>query len=209
MRGLINYLKNNDASSLPPEYANLKEAYYRGKFAAMATFKQPSLASVGIKAPTNLPGMPPAKPVSMPAKPTAAPSLLNANKLAKLKQESFTFELKFDAPKIKQLANKMNELAERDGPKTPEFLSPEARAKRLKHFTKIMDNIGNQRHTVYKFGTDVGMAMSNSSDGTGAARGTPADEGRRQQSVIDQAFKWNDDGFATSSMPMPGAKVSP
>lgn len=60
-----------------------------------------------------------------------------------------------------------------------------------------------------KVAANVGMGASTSSDGTGAVRGEPADEGRRQRSVIDRTFQQNDDFFASSSMPLPGGSVSP
>ena len=60
-----------------------------------------------------------------------------------------------------------------------------------------------------KLAFNVGMGASTSHDGTGGPRGEPADEGRRQRSVIDRALQRNDDDYATSSMPMPGAVVSP
>lgn len=60
-----------------------------------------------------------------------------------------------------------------------------------------------------KFAFNVGMGASTSHDGAGAPAGEPADEGRRQRSVIDRALQRNDDDYATSSMPMPGAVVSP
>lgn len=60
-----------------------------------------------------------------------------------------------------------------------------------------------------KMAFNVGMGASTSSDGAGAQAGEPTDEGRRQRSVIDRALQRNDDDYATSSMPMPGAVVSP
>jgi hypothetical protein len=60
-----------------------------------------------------------------------------------------------------------------------------------------------------KMAANVGMGASTSTDGAGAQAGEPADEGRRQRSVIDRALQRNDDDYATSSMPMPGAVVSP
>jgi hypothetical protein len=51
----------------------------------------------------------------------------------------------------------------------------------------------------------VGMGASNSTSGSGAVAGEPADIGRRQRSVIDRTFQANEDNFATSSMPMPGS----
>lgn len=60
-----------------------------------------------------------------------------------------------------------------------------------------------------KVAFNVGMGASNSTDSAGAPAGEPADEGRRQRSVIDRAFQRNEDDYATSSMPMPGAAVAP
>ena len=60
-----------------------------------------------------------------------------------------------------------------------------------------------------KIAHNVGMGASTSSDGAGAQAGEPADEGRRQRSLIDRTFQQNDDFYATSSMPLPGAVVSP
>ena len=62
---------------------------------------------------------------------------------------------------------------------------------------------------VPKIAFNVGMGASTSSDGAGAPRGEPADEGRRQRSVIDRALQRNEDDYASSSMPLPGAVVSP
>ncbi len=63
--------------------------------------------------------------------------------------------------------------------------------------------------TAAKMAFNVGMGASTSSSGAGAVRGEPADEGRRQRSVIDRTFQANEDNHATSSMPMPGGWVSP
>lgn len=60
-----------------------------------------------------------------------------------------------------------------------------------------------------KVAFNVGMGASQSTDGAGAQAGDPADTGRRQRSVVDRTFQANDDNFATSSMPLPGAIVSP
>jgi hypothetical protein len=60
-----------------------------------------------------------------------------------------------------------------------------------------------------KLAANVGMGASTSTDGAGGQAGEPADEGRRQRSVIDRALQRNDDDYATSSMPLPGAVVSP
>lgn len=61
-----------------------------------------------------------------------------------------------------------------------------------------------------KSAADVGMGFSSARhDGPGAVPGEPADEGRRQRSVVDRAFQRNEDDFATSSMPLPGGTVSP
>lgn len=61
-----------------------------------------------------------------------------------------------------------------------------------------------------KVAANVGMGMmTGGSDGaSGAVPGEPADEGRRQRSVVDRAFQQNEDFYATSTMPDPGA-VSP
>lgn len=56
---------------------------------------------------------------------------------------------------------------------------------------------------------NVGMGSSSETSGAGAQRGEPADQGRRVRSTIDRAFQRNEDDHATSSMPMPGAVVSP
>lgn len=61
-----------------------------------------------------------------------------------------------------------------------------------------------------KIGADVGMgASSGRAEGPGAVPGEPSDAGRRQRSVVDRTFQANEDNFATSSMPLPGANVSP
>lgn len=60
-----------------------------------------------------------------------------------------------------------------------------------------------------KLAFNVGMGASTSTDGAGAPAGEPADTARRQRSVIDRAFQRNEDDYATSSMPLPGATVSP
>ena len=60
-----------------------------------------------------------------------------------------------------------------------------------------------------KVAFNVGMGASTSSDGAGAVVGEPTDTGRRQRSVIDRTFQANEDNFATSSMPLPGAIVAP
>ncbi len=54
----------------------------------------------------------------------------------------------------------------------------------------------------------VGMMTAGHDSASGGVRGEPAEEGRRQRSVIDRAWQQNEDFFATSSMPEPGA-VSP
>lgn len=61
-----------------------------------------------------------------------------------------------------------------------------------------------------KVAANVGLGFSTARhDGPGAVRGEPADEGRRQRSVVDRTFQQNDDFFASSSTPAPGAQVSP
>jgi hypothetical protein len=63
---------------------------------------------------------------------------------------------------------------------------------------------------IIKGAADVGMAMSTARhEGPGAVRGEPADEGRRQKSVIDRAFQQNEDIGETSSMPRPSGGVFP
>ena len=63
---------------------------------------------------------------------------------------------------------------------------------------------------IIKGAADVGMAMSTARhEGPGAVRGEPADEGRRQKSVIDRAFQQNEDIGETSSMPRPAGGVYP
>jgi hypothetical protein len=54
----------------------------------------------------------------------------------------------------------------------------------------------------------IGMMTPGYDSASGGVRGQPAEEGRRQRSVIDRAFQQNEDFYATSSMPEPGA-VSP
>lgn len=56
---------------------------------------------------------------------------------------------------------------------------------------------------------NVGMGASTAADGTGGTAGEPADIDRRRRSAIDRAFQRNEDDYATSSMPLPGAVVSP
>jgi hypothetical protein len=56
---------------------------------------------------------------------------------------------------------------------------------------------------------NVGMGASTATGGAGGAAGEPAEHGRRQRSAIDRAFQRNEDDYATSSMPLPGAVVSP
>lgn len=56
---------------------------------------------------------------------------------------------------------------------------------------------------------NVGMGASTAAGGAGGPAGEPADHGRRQRSAIDRAFQRNEDDYATSSMPLPGAVVSP
>lgn len=67
-----------------------------------------------------------------------------------------------------------------------------------------------EKYALTKVAGNVGLGFSsNIRSGPGAVRGEPADVGRRQRSVIDQAFDHNDTFFATSSMPAPGGSVSP
>ena len=61
-----------------------------------------------------------------------------------------------------------------------------------------------------KAASAVGMGYSTGrAEGPGAVPGQPADEGRRQRSVVDRTFQQNEDYFAGSSMPAPGGQVSP
>jgi len=128
---------------------NIRQAAIEGGRAALAAFglpSQPSLSSVGIKAP-SAPGIP--KPGATPRLPSAGGSGMSAP-------------------------------------------SPSPGAA-----------MGG------KLAFNVGMGSSTSSNGAGGVRGEPADEGRRQRSVIDRALQRNEDDHATSSMPLPGAVVSP
>ena len=68
---------------------------------------------------------------------------------------------------------------------------------------------GDAMPAAAKTAFNVGMGASTSTDGAGAAAADPADHGRRRRSVIDRAFQRNEDDFATSSMPLPSAVVSP
>lgn len=68
---------------------------------------------------------------------------------------------------------------------------------------------GNIPSVAAKTAFNVGMGASTSTDGAGASAADPVDQGRRQRSAIDRAFQRNEDDFATSSMPLPGAMVSP
>jgi hypothetical protein len=61
-----------------------------------------------------------------------------------------------------------------------------------------------------KISFNVGIGASNMpAGGAGSVRGEPADEGRRQRSVIDRTFQVNDDVHSFSDSPAPGAVVSP
>lgn len=60
-----------------------------------------------------------------------------------------------------------------------------------------------------KVAFNVGMGASNSTSGAGAQASEPVDTARRQRSVIDRAFQRNEDDYASSSMPLPGAVVAP
>lgn len=84
-------------------------------------------------------------------------------------------------------------------PKTPGIPKPGAAPSKL-----TGDNIAPA-----KTAFSVGMGASTSTDGAGAGTADPVDQGRRQRSVIDRTFQRNEDDFATSSMPLPGAVVSP
>lgn len=84
---------------------------------------------------------------------------------------------------------------------------PKANAAGLPSEASIAPSLGMR---AAKVAANVGMMSSSGrADGPGAVRGEPADEGRRQRSVIDRTFQANEDNFATSSMPLPGAVVSP
>ncbi len=86
-------------------------------------------------------------------------------------------------------------------PKTPGIPKPGTAPSRLTG--------GNATPAAAKTAFNVGMGASTSTDGAGAGAADPVDQGRRQRSAIDRAFQRNEDDFATSSMPMPGAVVSP
>lgn len=60
-----------------------------------------------------------------------------------------------------------------------------------------------------KIAENVGMGALTGGGTAGGVRGEPADEGRRQRSVVDRTFQQNEDFFASSSMPAPGGQVSP
>lgn len=84
---------------------------------------------------------------------------------------------------------------------------PKANAAGLPSDASIAPSLGM---SAAKVAANVGMmASSPRAEGPGAVPGEPADEGRRQRSVIDRTFQANEDNFATSSMPLPGAVVSP
>lgn len=85
-------------------------------------------------------------------------------------------------------------------PKAPEIPRPGAAPSRL---------TGESLTPPSKTAFNVGMGASTSAAGAGGSVGEPADQGRRQRSTIDRAFQRNEDDYATSSMPLPGAVVSP
>jgi hypothetical protein len=61
-----------------------------------------------------------------------------------------------------------------------------------------------------KLGFNVGIGASNmSTGGTGSVQGEPADGGRRTRSQIDRFGRADDEMYATSDSPAPGAIVSP
>ena len=126
----------------------LRRAAQAGGRDALAALglSQPSLGSVGIKAPSSAPGLPSAKAPSMP-KPPSIPSVGSGTGGSSLGVAAA------------------------------------------------------------KVGYAVGMGASTSSDGTGAARGEPADQGRRPRSAIERAFQSNVDMGETSTMADPGVVV--
>jgi len=126
--------------------------YKQGARAALAFAGQPSLGSVGIKAPTSAPNLP---------KPPAT-----------------------SAPKM-----------------------PKAPAQAPTGIPAV--NVPSVGINAAKVAFNVGMGASQEVDGAGSTRGEPAEEGRRQRSVIDRAIQRNEDDYATSSTPMPGAWVAP
>ena len=84
-------------------------------------------------------------------------------------------------------------------PKTPSLKAP-----------KVPEMKKTPGMPIIKGAADVGMAMSTARHGgPGAVRGEPADTGRRQKSVIDRAFRQNEDIGETSSMPRPAGGVYP
>lgn len=85
-------------------------------------------------------------------------------------------------------------------PKTPGIPRPGSAPSRL---------TGEGLSSPSKTAFNVGMGASTATGGAGGAAGEPADHGRRQRSAIDRAFQRNEDDYATSSMPLPGAVVSP
>lgn len=85
-------------------------------------------------------------------------------------------------------------------PKTPGIPRPGSSPSRL---------TGETMTSPAKTAFNVGMGSSTATSGTGATADEPADKSRRQRSTIDRAFQRNEDDYATSSMPLPGAVVSP
>ncbi len=102
----------------------------------------------------------------------------------------------FGLPSQPSLASAGNNM-----PKTPGFLSPGSAPSRLTE--KGLSSPSS------KTAFNVGMNASTSVDGVGGRMGEPDDHGRRQRSLIDRTFQRNEDSGATSSMPLPGAVVSP
>lgn len=90
--------------------------------------------------------------------------------------------------------------------KAPPLPKPSVNAAGVPSDAAIAPSLGQR---AAKVAANVGMmASTQGPEGIGASRGEPADEGRRQRSVIDRTFQANEDNFATSAMPMPGS-VSP
>lgn len=85
-------------------------------------------------------------------------------------------------------------------PKVPGIPKPGSTPSRL-----IGEGVSSPSKTAF----NVGMGASTATNGAGGPAGEPADRGRRQRSTIDRAFQRNEDDYATSSMPLPGAVVSP
>ncbi len=85
-------------------------------------------------------------------------------------------------------------------PKTPGIPRPGSTPSRL-----TGEGVTSPAKTAF----NVGMGASTATAGAGGTTGEPIDHDRRQRSAIDRAFQRNEDDYATSSMPLPGAVVSP